>query len=66
MLNWIAWNKTDGIKKDLVLTCKGWYAIKPKQPTTSYDQLHSVLVQVSTREGALLFNKNVKIGVVDW
>ena len=34
MLNWIVWNRTIFIKMDLALiTYKGWYAIKPNQPS---------------------------------
>ena len=33
MLNWIVWNRTDYLYKNRFGVNKGWYAIKPKQPT---------------------------------
>ena len=39
MLNWIVWNRTVYLCKKWIwhwITYKGWYAIKPKQPTTNH------------------------------
>ena len=44
MLNWIVWNRTDYLYKDGfgIKNYKGWYAIKPKQPTNLFSKSSSL------------------------